>query len=338
VSGGGYGGETAWSGSGGGTSRYESEPSYQTGVQSTGRRSTPDVAYDANPNTGFAVYDSYGSSGWMVVGGTSAGAPQWAALIAIADQGLTLAGKGTLDGAQTRIYQLPGGDFHDVTSGSNGYSAGARYDLVTGLGSPLANLVVGDLVAGTAAQTPSGGSSTGGSSTGGSSTGGSSGGGSSGGGSMGGGGSGGGYYYNPFGGYRGYGYNPWIWFFGGYGYNPFGGFLGGYSYNPWGSWGFGFSGRLGSLDVAASGGEGGGADSGAATAIAAAFQPGETDASATTASDAAKTQSSQSTSTTVQLATSLPGEHASSIDDDLPTGEAETLAIDAYFSEAGEND
>ena len=77
-----YAGEAAWSGSGGGVSTFETEPSYQTSVQSTGQRTTPDVAYDANPNTGFAVYDSVpyaGQNGWFEVGGTSAGAPQWAA-------------------------------------------------------------------------------------------------------------------------------------------------------------------------------------------------------------------------------------------------------------------
>src|SRR5262249_27785088 len=74
----------------------------------------------------------------------SAGAPQWAALIAIADQGRALAGEGTLDGAtQTlpTLYQLPSSDFHDITSGNNGYSAGTGYDLVTGRGTPLANMV-----------------------------------------------------------------------------------------------------------------------------------------------------------------------------------------------------
>ena len=67
-------------------------------------------------------------------------------LVAIADQGRALAGKSSLDGpSQTlpMLYQLPGSDFHDITSGSNGaYSAGPGYDLVTGLGTPLANLIV----------------------------------------------------------------------------------------------------------------------------------------------------------------------------------------------------
>lgn len=144
-----YVGESAWSDSGGGYSRYESLPSYQSSVQSSKTRSNPDVAYDANPSTGFAVYDtvaSSGKTGWFEVGGTSAGAPQWAALIAITDQGRVLAGKTTLANAQVPIYSLPSTDFHDITSGSNGYSASKGYDLVTGRGTPIANAVVRDLV------------------------------------------------------------------------------------------------------------------------------------------------------------------------------------------------
>ena len=84
---GGYVSETAWSDSGGGVSRYETEPSYQVSAGITaGGRVTPDVAYNADPTSGYAVYDSYGQSGWQVVGGTSAGAPQWAGIIAIANQ------------------------------------------------------------------------------------------------------------------------------------------------------------------------------------------------------------------------------------------------------------
>ena len=125
-----YSSESVWSGGGGGTSRYEGLPSYQTGLGIT-NRGTPDVSYDANPNSGVAVYDSYGSGGWAQFGGTSAGAPQWAALIAIADQGRALAGKGSLANAQDVIYSLPSSDFHDITSGSNGLSAtiGLRFGL-----------------------------------------------------------------------------------------------------------------------------------------------------------------------------------------------------------------
>jgi hypothetical protein len=163
----GFSSESAWSGSGGGISAYESQPSYQKGVvtQSATYRTNPDVAYDANPSTGFAVYDSYGTpsgSPWIQLGGTSAGAPQWAALVAIADQGRALAGKAALNGpTQTlpAIYALSAADFHDTTSGSSAgrpsYSAGAGYDLVTGRGSPVANLVVNDLVGSSSTTTTS---------------------------------------------------------------------------------------------------------------------------------------------------------------------------------------
>jgi subtilase family serine protease len=151
-----YSSEIGWNGSGGGVSAYESQPSYQNGVvtQSSTRRTVPDVAYDASSSSAFAVYDTYLNSGWLAVYGTSAGAPQWSALIAIADQGRAAAGQGTLDGSsQTlpKLYQLPQSDFHDITSGSNGgYSAGPGYDLVTGRGSPFANLIVPALIDGSA--------------------------------------------------------------------------------------------------------------------------------------------------------------------------------------------
>jgi hypothetical protein len=154
-----YGSESAWAGSGGGVSAYESQPSYQKGVvsaYSTTARTNPDVSYDADPNTGFPVYDSYANgttNPWEQVGGTSDAAPQWAALVAIADQGRALAGEQPLDGpSQTlpMLYKLPSADFHDVTTGSSQGSpaepAGAGYDLATGRGTPVANLVVAGLV------------------------------------------------------------------------------------------------------------------------------------------------------------------------------------------------
>ena len=77
--------EVAWSGSGGGTSSYEREPLFQSllGIPNDARgyRGAPDVSYNANPATGFSVYDSVPlgtASGWFRVGGTSAGSPQWA--------------------------------------------------------------------------------------------------------------------------------------------------------------------------------------------------------------------------------------------------------------------
>jgi hypothetical protein len=150
-------GESAWSGSGGGISSVEPQPSYQNGVvtQSSTQRTNPDVAYDADPNTGFPVYDSFNNgtaAPWSQFGGTSDAAPQWAALIAIVDQGRIVNGLTPLDGpGQTlpMLYGLSSSDFHDITSGSSLGSpnepATPGYDLATGRGSPIANLVVADL-------------------------------------------------------------------------------------------------------------------------------------------------------------------------------------------------
>jgi hypothetical protein len=159
-----YGSESGWSGSTGGFSgfdgnfwSYEPEPSYQTStLQSAdlgiGARTTPDVAFNADPNSGVSVYDSTpydGQSGWFQLGGTSAAAPAWAGLVAIADQGLASAGKGPLSTNQllTELYALPSSDFNAITGGYNGYYATAAYNLVTGLGSPRANLLVAGLLA-----------------------------------------------------------------------------------------------------------------------------------------------------------------------------------------------
>jgi subtilase family serine protease len=143
--------ETAWSGSGGGKSCCESEPSYQSGfpMPSTGgKRGVPDVSYDADPNTGFPVYDSssYGG-GWFQVGGTSAGAPQWNALFAIVNSGRSSNVSSISFGTDTLLYNAATGasyglDYRDITSGSNGFGAGTGYDFVTGLGSPQANNLV----------------------------------------------------------------------------------------------------------------------------------------------------------------------------------------------------
>jgi subtilase family serine protease len=157
---GGYGSETAWSLSGGGKSAFEAEPSFQAGVQNFGVRTTPDVSYDSDPNTGFLIYDSVGlpsGQSGFVVGGTSAGAPQWAGILALADQARAANGLGPLANAQSAVYGLPAADFHDITSGSNGaYSAGPGYDLVTGLGTPIVNLIVPAL-AGNSPPPPTGG-------------------------------------------------------------------------------------------------------------------------------------------------------------------------------------
>jgi subtilase family serine protease len=142
--------ETAWSGSGGGMSLYESEQSYQAnyGISSNGKRAVPDVSYNADPNTGVPVYDSFGyqgSKGWFQVGGTSAGAPQWAALSAIVNGARTTPMSSTSYGTNTLLYGAATGanyvnNYRDIISGSNvGFSAGIGYDFVTGVGSPLSN-------------------------------------------------------------------------------------------------------------------------------------------------------------------------------------------------------
>ncbi len=128
--------ETAWTGSGGGVSAYETQPSYQKSYsipKAKGMRAIPDVSYDADPASGFSVY---AKRKWYVLGGTSAGAPQWAGIRSL---GLSAANEkfyaDKASGAHATF-------FRDIVSGSNGNctyycDARKRYDYVTGLGSPL---------------------------------------------------------------------------------------------------------------------------------------------------------------------------------------------------------
>jgi subtilase family serine protease len=151
------GSETAWSSSGGGISAYEQEQSYQssfngTGIATGGKRAVPDVSYDADPNTGVSVYDStvyQGQKGWFIVGGTSAGSPQWAALAAITYSSSMTAPSisGIYNAAaynSTSMTNPYATDYRDITQGTNtsGYHTGTGYDEVTGLGSPLANSLI----------------------------------------------------------------------------------------------------------------------------------------------------------------------------------------------------
>jgi hypothetical protein len=151
--------EVAWDGSGGGFSQAFAIPSYQQNdgfSGNNGMRTNPDVAADADPATGVAVYDPFDfgtATPWVQLGGTSLATPLWAGMAAIADQGRVLAGGKPLGATQmlTDLYslnQLAPGDFHDITQGNNFiYSAGPGYDLVTGLGTPKANLLLPDLAA-----------------------------------------------------------------------------------------------------------------------------------------------------------------------------------------------
>jgi len=134
--------ETAWSGSGGGPSRYENKLSYQNNVPNTDptKRSAPDFSFDANPNSGVSVYDStrcQGASGWLVFGGTSVSSPSLAGIVNLAGHVTTstntVSELGTIYSNRTNT-----ADFRDITSGSAGsFSAGPGYDFVTGVGSDL---------------------------------------------------------------------------------------------------------------------------------------------------------------------------------------------------------
>jgi hypothetical protein len=165
-----YGSESSWGngsssgssgGAGGGISNFESQPVYQSGIVSafsTTRRTTPDISADANPNTGVPIYDTWdfgASTPWLAgyIGGTSLACPLWAGMVTVADQGRAIIGLGSLDGrSQTlpALYKLATSNFHDITSGSSigpaSYGPGAGYDLSTGIGSPVANLLLPQLV------------------------------------------------------------------------------------------------------------------------------------------------------------------------------------------------
>lgn len=149
-----YLGETAWSGSGGGISAYESLPSYQENWKNIvgSNRGVPDVSWDADPNTGVAVYDSTpnnNQSGWYEIGGTSVGAPCFSAVLALADQGrnsplnsVDVISKLYNDAATTGSIDYVT-YFHDITQGTNGgYSALSGYDLATGIGSGVENNLI----------------------------------------------------------------------------------------------------------------------------------------------------------------------------------------------------
>jgi subtilase family serine protease len=142
LTGGSYDSETAWSGSGGGVSTTFAKPSWQPGGDG---RTVPDVASDAAPSSGFAVFVN---GGWNRVGGTSMAAPTWSAFTLLYNEKATAAGKPNLGFANPAVYRLGAGTdyvstLHDVTSGSNGdFEAAAGYDETTGWGSPIGDGLV----------------------------------------------------------------------------------------------------------------------------------------------------------------------------------------------------
>lgn len=125
--------ETGWSKGGGGCSSYEKATSAQGGFDEYaqancgGYRATPDVALDADPQSGVSVYDSskyQGRSGWSVVGGTSASTPMWAARSA--DSGMVV------DAAAVYGSAI---NYRDIQSGNNGAPCLVGFDLCSGRGS-----------------------------------------------------------------------------------------------------------------------------------------------------------------------------------------------------------
>ncbi len=136
---------------GGGVSNVFALPVWQGNAKvpgpsgKTGGRGVPDVCGDADPTTGYTVRVDGQTS---VIGGTSAVAPLWAGLVAVANQQL-----GTKVGfIQPAIYAAKGASaFNDVTQGNNGaFSAGPGWDACTGLGSPIASKLIPLLAASTA--------------------------------------------------------------------------------------------------------------------------------------------------------------------------------------------
>jgi subtilase family serine protease len=176
--------ERGWPFSGGGYSILFARPTFQNNLPpgssyigssvgapgpNSNMRGVPDIAFQASSGTGPLVYMSEPATktsgtgcsgadpcsvGWYVVGGTSCSAPQWAGLIAIADQ---MAGS-DLGYINPALYQLAAdptkyaADFFDVTIGNNqttsipGYPASQGWDAVTGLGTPNAANLLPDLV------------------------------------------------------------------------------------------------------------------------------------------------------------------------------------------------
>ena len=136
---------------GGGVSEFFGRPSYQNGVKGiTGaERGVPDISMSGACNGAVDVYSSYAGKGWSLACGTSEAAPEFAAIVAIADQ---IAGRslGVINPTLYKMYAQHAAGIVDVTSGNNtvafypkggkspvtvkGYSAGHGYDLVTGIG------------------------------------------------------------------------------------------------------------------------------------------------------------------------------------------------------------
>ncbi len=139
--------EQAWSGSGGGRSKYESEPNYQVSyldVDTRGQRGIPDFAFDSDPQSGVSIFyggkSCQGFNGWVTLGGTSVASPSLAGIVNLAGHFAS----NSNDEFNLFIYSTYnmdsgtsyGSDFNDIVAGSAGrFSAATGWDFVTGVGS-----------------------------------------------------------------------------------------------------------------------------------------------------------------------------------------------------------
>ncbi|HLV80013.1 MAG TPA: hypothetical protein VKT32_07000 [Chthonomonadaceae bacterium] len=138
---GGFVSESGWSSGGGGPSTQEARPAYQNAISGIvgSSRGTPDIAYDADPNSGASVYDSTPYNGitygWLVVGGTSWSSPALAGIVNLANTAAGAFAAGSQAELTTIYSNLGSANFRDITTGNNGYAAGPGWDFVTGVGS-----------------------------------------------------------------------------------------------------------------------------------------------------------------------------------------------------------
>jgi subtilase family serine protease len=128
--------ESVWSGTGSGCSAVEPNPGWQPKTSYCQSRTVADVAAVADPNTGVAVYDSYGEPGWMVFGGTSVASPIIASVFALAGNAGTLG-----PSAAQGLYSATSTSLNPVTSGANArrcknYLCNAAYSTTNNVGSP----------------------------------------------------------------------------------------------------------------------------------------------------------------------------------------------------------
>jgi len=164
-----YQSETVWDevtkqggATGGGVSEYFKEPGYQSSTLPKadqkilkGYRAIPDISYNADPYTSILVYLSFipGKAGYYAIGGTSEGSPQWAGIVAIANQ----YARHALGFLNPALYKLGTsseyrGSFHDITVGNNGYdgipgyNATPGWDAATGFGTPKVSHLIPELI------------------------------------------------------------------------------------------------------------------------------------------------------------------------------------------------